>query len=143
MRTYKLLLSAAFVVASTPVLAQAVATDTMEVYANVQNTCTIDAPTQIDVSNGDFANGFSQSGTVSLWCTNGFSVNLSAASANGWNLVGDVTNATIPYTLTGLAGTFTGTSSTTPVGEGFDLNFGAQNPQQDQYRDTVTFTVAP
>lgn len=143
MRFTKLLLAATAFAATAPAVAQTVDSDTMTVTANINNSCNIYTPGTIDVSGGNFQAGFSQSSAIGVWCTNGFTVNLTSTSANSGKLVGagDPTNQ-ITYGLTGLASSFTGTAGTFPVGVPFTLVFPASNPKADNYSDVVTFTLS-
>lgn len=140
MRNTKILFAvAAAVVAATPAAAATVASGTMVVNANVLNTCVV-TTTPMDVSAGNFKAGFSQTGSVGLWCTNGYAVTVAATSLNSWALK-DGTK-TINYSLTGLNANFTGTAALTPEARSFSLDFPAQNPAQGNYSDTVTFTLS-
>ena len=140
MRNTKLLLAAVAAVASTPAFAQS---QDMQVTANILNSCTLQVPASVDVSGNPWTNGFNVSRTISVWCTNGYAVNLTTASVNAFRLLGGTTGDLLPYSLAGLPGSFTGNASPTATVIPFDLVFPAQNPRADTYADTVTFTLAP
>lgn len=142
MRKTKLILAAAAALSASPALA---AGNTMVVTANVTNSCALNAP-DVAVAMATIRAGGSQSGNIEIWCTNGYAVQVSASSANSFNMV-DGAN-TIAYSLTsgGSAFTnvpFTGNSSASYSTLPFALGFAAQNPRAGNYSDTITFTVAP
>lgn len=143
MRNTKLFLAAAAALASTPAFA---AGDNMVVTANVANACSFNAADTV-VSAATIRAGGNTTGNVGLWCTNGYTVTVSASSANGFNLRSG-TNL-IAYALTRDGTTaFTGQSFTGNSSAGFtnlpySLDFAAQNPPAGTYTDTITFSVAP
>lgn len=143
MRNTKLFLAAAAALASTPAFA---AGDNMVINANVANACSFNAnDVTVDMSN--IRTGTTQSGAVQIWCTNGYAVQVSAASANSYNLVSG--SNTIAYTFRDGGGAvwsnepFTGTGSPGFSNLAYSLVFPAQNPAAGSYTDTITFTVAP
>lgn len=144
MRNTKLFFAAAATLASTPAFA---AGENMVVTANVANACSFNAA-DTSVAASTIRAGGSTTGSVGLWCTNGYTVTVTAASANSFNLrsgAGD----NIAYALTTNGTTafsgqsFTGSSAATFSSLPYSLDFAAQNPVAGTYTDTITFTVTP
>lgn len=143
MRNTKFFIAAAAALASTPAFA---AGDNMVINANVANACSFNAnDVTVDMSN--IRTGTTQSGAVQIWCTNGYAVQVSAASANGYTLVSGANS--INYVFRDGGGAvwsnepFTGTGSPAFSNLAYTLDFPAQNPAAGAYTDTITFTVAP
>ena len=142
MRNTKFFLAAAAALASTPAFA---AGDNMVVSANVANACSFNAA-DVTVDMTGIRTGVTQSGNVQIWCTNGYAVQVSASSANAYNLVSGANNIAYTFTSGGSAFTnlpFTGGSSASFSNIPYTLTFAAQNPAAGSYSDTITFTVAP
>ena len=78
--------------------------DNMVVNANVANACTFNA-SDVTVDMTSIRTGVTQSGNVQIWCTNGYAVQVSATSANAYNLVSGAN--TIAYTFTSGGSAFT------------------------------------
>ena len=143
MRKTKLLLVAAAAIASTPALAGP--SDDMLITANIANACQISADdVTVDMSN--IRTGLSQSGSVNIWCTNGYAVDVTATSANSFALVSGANSINYSLTSGGSAFAnvpFTGNASASMSQIPYTLTFPAQNPAAGTYSDTVTFTIAP
>lgn len=142
MRNTKFILAAAAALASTPAFA---AGDTMVVNANVANACSFNN-SDVTVDPNNIRNGGTQTGNVKIWCTNGYSVQVSAASANGYNLVSGSNSIAYSFTTGGNPFTniaFTGGTTAAFSDIPYTLGFAAQNPPAGSYTDTITFTVAP
>ncbi len=143
MRNAKFFLAAAAALAGSPAFA---AGDNMVINANVANACSFYAnDVTVDMSN--IRTGVTQTGAVQIWCTNGYAVQISAASANSYNLVSGPNSIAYQFRNGGGAvwsnEPFTGTGSPTATNVPFSLTFPAQNPAAGAYTDTITFTVAP
>lgn len=144
MRNTKFILAAVAALASAPAFA---ADYDLQVNANVANACDFNAGPDVTVDMSAIRTGVTQSGNVQIWCTNGYAVQVSAASGvDGFQLV-DGAN-TIPYSFTsgGSAFTnvaFTGTGVASYSDIPYTLTFAPQNPAAGTYSDTITFTVAP
>lgn len=142
MRKTKFFLAAAAALAAAPALA---AGNTMVVTANVANACTLNAP-DVTVDMTNIRTGTSQTGNIDIWCTNGYAVQVTAASANAYNLVSGPNQIAYALTSGGAAFTnvpFTGNGSASFSQLPYTLDFAAQNPAAGSYSDTITFTVAP
>lgn len=142
MRHTRLFLAAAAALTSAPAFA---AGDNMVVNANVANACTFNA-SDVTVDMTSIRTGVTQSGNVQIWCTNGYAVQVSATSANSYNLVSGANTIAYNFTSGGSAFTnlpFTGGSSASFSNIPYTLTFAAQNPAAGSYTDTITFTVAP
>lgn len=142
MRHTKFFLAAAAALASAPAFA---AGDNMVVTANVANACTFNA-SDVTVDMTSIRTGVTQSGNVQIWCTNGYAVQVSAASANAYNLVSGANTIAYTFTSGGSAFSnipFTGGSSAAFSNIPYTLTFAAQNPAAGAYNDVITFTVAP
>lgn len=142
MRNTKFFFAAAAALSATPALA---AGDTMVVNANVANACTFNAA-DVTVDMSSIRTGVTQSGNVQIWCTNGYAVRVSASSQNAYKLVDGANQIAYSFTSAGSAFTnlnFTGGTSASFSNIPYTLTFAAQNPVAGEYRDTITFTVAP
>lgn len=144
MRKTKIIIAAATAaLASSPAFA---AGNTMVINANVASACTFNAA-DVTVDMTNIRTGVTVTGNYDIWCTNGYAVDVTATSANGFALSNGTD--TISYTLQSggvdySAGIpFTGTAATAPAQLPYTLAFAAQNPGAGTYTDTVTFTVAP
>lgn len=143
MRKTKLLLVAAAAIASTPALAGP--SDDMLITANIANACQISAD-DVTVDMTNIRTGLTQSGSVNIWCTNGYAVDVTATSVNSFELVSGANSIAYSLTSGGSAFTavpFTGNASATMSQIPYTLTFAAQNPAAGTYTDTVTFTIAP
>lgn len=141
-KTNLLLVTAAALVAS-PALAGP--SDDMLITANIANACQISAD-DVTVDMTNIRTGLTQSGSVNIWCTNGYAVDVTATSANAFSLRSGTNSINYSLTSGGSAFTnvpFTGNASATMSAIPYTLSFPAQNPAAGTYTDTVTFTIAP
>jgi spore coat protein U-like protein len=143
MRNTKFFLAAAAVFASTPAFA---AGDNMVVTANVANACSFNAA-DTTVSASTIRAGGSTTGNVGIWCTNGYTVTVTASSTNSFALSNGTDSIAYSLTRDGTTAfsgqSFTGSASASFSNLPYSLDFAAQNPPAGTYTDTITFSVTP